>query len=296
MSEAADYIREHAARLAPSPTNVAPQLEPLDGIRAVLFDVYGTLFVSGCGDISIAEGSDSMVAFGPSLAEVGLTLTADEAAAREIFHTCVREHQASLADRFPSPEVDIVSVWKDVVAKLTLQKFVAGQSDRVDCRQLALAYEMCVNPVWSMPGLVECCETIREAGLALGIVSNAQFFTRELFAGMCGRTLAELGFDDELCVWSYEHLRAKPDTFLYELAAGALATRGISPRETLYVGNDMRNDVMPAAKVGFRAALFAGDARSLRLREGDSSVAGVVPDRVITDLAQIIGILGLAQG
>ena len=74
---------------------------------------------------------------------------------------------------------------------------------------------------------------------------------------------------------------------MFERAADSLAARGIVGDEVLYVGNDMLNDVMPAASVGFRTALCAGDARSLRLREGDERIMGVSPDLVLSDLAQL---------
>ena len=39
--------------------------------------------------------------------------------------------------------------------------------------------------------------------------------------------------------------------------------------------------------MGFRTALFAGDRRSLRLREGDSRVEGVSPDIVVKSLNEV---------
>ncbi|MEQ8837627.1 MAG: HAD family hydrolase, partial [Lacipirellulaceae bacterium] len=62
----------------------------------------------------------------------------------------------------------------------------------------------------------------------------------------------------------------------------------ITPAETLYVGNDMRNDIWPAAKVGFKTALFAGDERSLRLREDEPNRdQRPEPDAVVTELDQL---------
>ena len=52
-----------------------------------------------------------------------------------------------------------------------------------------------------------------------------------------------------------------------ELRVGALGKNGVAPGEVLYVGNDMLNDVYAAGQVGFRTALFAGDQRSLRMRQ-----------------------------
>ena len=63
---------------------------------------------------------------------------------------------------------------------------------------------------------------------------------------------------------------------------------GVSPHAVLYVGNDMLNDMLPAAAAGFQTALFAGDARSLRLRETDPRCIDVSPDIVLTDLSQLI--------
>lgn len=53
----------------------------------------------------------------------------------------------------------------------------------------------------------------------------------------------------------------------------------------------MLKDVWPAQAVGFRTALFAGDARSLRKRDEDERIRGVVPDLVVTELSQIAGCL-----
>ncbi|GHT78050.1 hypothetical protein FACS1894130_03980 [Spirochaetia bacterium] len=57
------------------------------------------------------------------------------------------------------------------------------------------------------------------------------------------------------------------------------------------VGNDMLNDTVPAA--GFKTLLFAGDGRSLRLRQDNPLTEDVRPTAVIRRLADIPGICGL---
>ena len=59
----------------------------------------------------------------------------------------------------------------------------------------------------------------------------------------------------------------------------------------LYVGNDMLNDIYPAAKAGFKTALFAGDSRSLRLRKDKPKCKYLSADIVITDLIQLLDYL-----
>ena len=54
----------------------------------------------------------------------------------------------------------------------------------------------------------------------------------------------------------------------------------------------MFNDISTAQKEGCKTVLFAGDQRSLRWRKEDESVAGIVPDAIITELSQLNEILG----
>jgi putative hydrolase of the HAD superfamily len=68
---------------------------------------------------------------------------------------------------------------------------------------------------------------------------------------------------------------------------------GIEPPQTLYVGNDMLKDITPASRIGFRTALFAGDARSFRMRENDERVKDFQPDLVVTELTQLLQVLGV---
>lgn len=288
-----EIVRRNSSRLDPMPTEIEPRLAPLDGIQAVLFDVYGTLLISGSGDISLASGTRRGSAADEAAQQVGLELNGRTGDALvDLLHDEIkRQHVAS---DFDYPEVDIYEIWSAVLERLVAEGALPRVPDDHQVAQLAVEYETRVNPVWPMPGLVDCLHSIHAAGLPLGIVSNAQAFTRELFLPLTGHSLQELGFEPDLSVWSYRQRQAKPGRHLYEKAVAALSQRGIAASETLYVGNDMRNDIAPAAAVGFRTALFAGDARSLRLREGDPLTAGVEADVVVTDLRQILPILCLA--
>ena len=75
---------------------------------------------------------------------------------------------------------------------------------------------------------------------------------------------------------------------MFNVAAEELEKMGVSAHSVLYVGNDMLNDIYPAKKTGFKTALFAGDARSLRLREKNPKCKDLSADIIITDLIQIL--------
>ena len=127
--------------------------------------------------------------------------------------------------------------------------------------------------------------------MLLGIISNAQFYTPFLFDLFLGVNPARLGFDPDLIFFSYQYGYAKPSRFLYDMAAERLYQHGIYADAVLYVGNDMLNDILPAKSVGFKTALFAGDARSLRLRNDDQICSHISADLVITDLIQLLDFL-----
>jgi putative hydrolase of the HAD superfamily len=193
--------------------------------------------------------------------------------------TIENDHRRRKGEGIDYPEVDIVRVWETVL----------GTGDTAWVKAFALAYETVVNPIRPMPGLRELLSARRRQNLPLGIISNAQFYTPRLLEGLLGNTLEMCGFDPQLIFFSYRFGVAKPSRFMFDLAAGVLVRREISPASVLYVGNDMRNDILPAKTVGFQTALFAGDRRSLRRRTGDACCRHLVPDMVVTELRQLIG-------
>ena len=130
------------------------------------------------------------------------------------------------------------------------------EADRNFIEAFALSYEIAVNPVYPMPGLSEVLRSIRSKGIALGIISNAQFFTPLLFPAFLGTSTGGLGFSSSLCFYSYEFRQGKPGATMYEKSAEALHVMGIEPEHTLFVGNDMRNDILPAMSQGFQISPF----------------------------------------
>ena len=58
--------------------------------------------------------------------------------------------------------------------------------------------------------------------------------------------------------------------------------------QTAFIGNDMRNDIAPARQSGFQTILFAGDARSLRMRSDDTICREIEPDLQVTHLTQLV--------
>ncbi|MFZ5830000.1 MAG: HAD family hydrolase [Planctomycetota bacterium] len=282
-----EIIRRHCRPLRPLPTGVEPRLKRLPGIKAVLFDLYGTLFVSGAKSHDGGTLEPSGDAMAEGLQAVGVAFRASkEQLASTFAETLQRQRGELLQQGNEQPEVVITEVWRE-----TLHSLMAGgwvhreQLTEARLRQIAAEYECRTNPVWPMPQIEPCLGGLRSVGILLGIVSNAQFLTRAIFPALMGASTEELGFDPQLQFFSYEYGSAKPGLALHRAARTALAELGVQPEQVLSVGNDFRSDVETAARAGFRSALFAGDQRSLRPGDGAATDA---PDLVVTELMQLL--------
>jgi len=289
-----EIFREHCRPLEPIATGETPRLDRLDGIKAVLFDVYGTLFVSTSGEVGTVEERTAgkapaeQRALEGALDSLGIAHSPQRQSVEFLFQAIETSHARSRQAGVDYPEVDIVEIWREVLPRLVGQVSAgAGAPEAIDLKRLAVEYEARANPCWPMPHLLACLQRLRHHGLLLGIISNAQFYTPYLFEALLGQSAERCGFEPDLQYYSYRYGHSKPGTAMHVAALGALGERRIEPGEVLYVGNDMLNDVLPARKVGFCTTLFAGDARSLRRREEDRRVARISPDLIVTDLAQL---------
>jgi putative hydrolase of the HAD superfamily len=294
-AELARLIRSLSSAMRPEGSDLKARLDPQQGVRAVVFDVYGTLFVSSSGDIGLARAQDREEPARDALARCGVAALRGDLRVVDVFHQAVEDaQQRRRAEGVEHPEVEIprrVAQHPSRARRRGRDRPGMPGEDRLAC--LAATYECLVNPVWPMPGMAGVLGTLRERGLLLGIVSNAQFFTPLLFEAFLERDLNALGFDAEACVFSYKVREAKPSPRLFQDLVSSLRKHGIEPHETIYIGNDMRNDIAPARATGLKTALFAGDKRSLRLRTGDPAMAQVIPNVVLTDLRQLPAALGL---
>ena len=280
MLSPVELIKKLSQPLAPEPTGIEPHLPRLAGIQALVFDIYGTLVVSGSGDIGVTDAEQKGTAMRSILRDFQIEIPDQESLSDRFVELITQDHARSRRNGIEHPEVEIRDIWGTLL----------GSEDSALLEATATAYECTSNPVWPMPGAEELLATAHRDGLTLGIVSNAQFYTPLLFEAFFGASLARIGFDPDLCFFSYQFKQAKPGDWLYEQLRDALAAREIDPGAVLYVGNDALKDIHPAATLGFRTALFAGDRRSYRPRPEMTALRP--PDAVITELGQLSQILG----
>jgi FMN phosphatase YigB (HAD superfamily)/glycosyltransferase involved in cell wall biosynthesis len=212
--------------------------------RAVIFDIYGTLLIAPHGRVRADHFTD------PVLRDILRNHGFDPpvSPSSDLYDAVCRHHSAAGVDY---PEVDLRILWREVL----------NLEPGTDTTSLVAELEEAWHPSHPMPGAEQAIGHLARSGLSLGLLSNAQ-----------SNTLASLGgvadlFATELTILSYQHGLAKPSPGLFQILTERLAGHGISPAETLFVGNDPLQDIVPAATAGFQTALFTGHADSIRQGE-----------------------------
>lgn len=297
------YISDFLDKLEPKQpieTGVKPEYRHDDAIKVVIFDIYGTLIISASGDVEEAEMSarNIITTFDAVNIEIESDITNDGATliltefTREIKRSLRRARQKGLL----FPEIDIRKVWTNIFTNAFSCGLITTLPDKENINAVAFIFELLSNPVYPMPNMRAVLQELKCRKFPVGIVSNAQFYTPPIMnyfmTGEVSKQQYISGIDDDIAVYSFQLRRGKPDVFLYEQLAESLFVKyKIRPNEALFVGNDMKKDIMAAQVVGFKTALFAGDMRSLRMRDKDPVVQDVTPDHIITELSQVLEII-----
>jgi len=290
-----------STEMKPVPTLLKPFIRIDPAIKALAFDVYGTILVSASGDIdeSVISTENLKTALDASGIELIKTLPEQHLVLTEImddFKKSIEDyHQAERSEDKPYPEINILEIWEEIIMDHHHRnRLILNGPLCVKC--FTFVFEVLSNRIYPMPGMKEVINQLADKEFPLGIISNAQFYTPLILNFFLHGAISESEqvqpFDTDLTVFSYQHQRSKPDAFLFELLKKQCRKKyGIYADEILFIGNDMFRDIYPAQVAGFKTVLFAGDTKSLRLRQDKPELKKLTPDYIITDLRQILNII-----
>jgi|ERR1051325_4355371 FMN phosphatase YigB (HAD superfamily) len=211
-------------------------------IRAVIFDVYGTLLQVGPPPTDADARWRSLFrdAFHaePKLSRLEFAVACN--------HLIAQRHASAHARGISFPEI----CWPSVVAAVLPEfaRLAAGAQEEFLFQHIQTGRTTHLHA-----GAAEALRWLAGNHCALGIASNAQAYSlRELAEGLGSAGLDLSAFERELCFWSYQHGFSKPDPHVFQILLTRLEARGIGPAETLMVGDRLDNDVEPAQAQGFQ--------------------------------------------
>ncbi len=224
-------------------------------VRVVLFDVYGTLVKPLIGDLE-AQLRDKITveSFEETLRWFGLKPDMGKELYGRFFAKVAEYHETMKNLGIIQPEVLIEYIWMELLAEKGIEVGID------DARAMAVYREMKANPVAAFRGVSECIEKLTGQNIAVGIVSNSQFYTMPILKNTLKIDL-DKAFSKRYLFLSYELGFAKPDPHFFLVARTRLAIDGIRSGEVAVVGNDWHNDVVASKKFGFQAIFFRGEGR-----------------------------------
>lgn len=286
--------------------DAATTLEPLQhkskkgriqGIKAILFDVYGTLINYWKEEFQSPqkkrkEKADSLLKtarefhFLEALKKFA-PAQSPETTLNELYDFYIKEeHKKLQREGIAFPEVCIISIWQRILNRIGI-----CETDNTTLKKIAYFFNFHLYNRGLYQEVSTLLPKLRAQNIKLGIISNAQFYTPiDLALHLSISELEEL-FDPAITLFSFKHKRAKPDEHLFSHALEALAQQEILPQETLYVGNDIENDIIPAQKAGMKTALFSGDKRCTFLGKRNSDTC--LPDINIRHYGEFLQKTGL---
>ncbi|HEX5270837.1 MAG TPA: HAD family hydrolase [Gemmataceae bacterium] len=306
LAQYADYLDKQGATWPAPPQIDRPKVKPhlvrLPQVRAVTWNLYGTLLAIGGGDLVFEHPNDFImnVALDKTVQEFKMWASMSRKPGQPADYMKVIYDQALDGQRLAQPgerfpEIVADRVWESIIKKLFQKdyKFDANFYGSLNeySRKVAFFFHASLQGTCCYPGAAAALSHVAGAGLAQGFLADGQSFTDvQLRRGLAAQEPA-VDLDEavpaDLRALSHEIRGRKPSDRLFRHSLQQLAKRGVSPDQVLHVGSRVTQDIIPARRLGMKTALFAGDRASLQataeqLKEGPGR-----PDVLLSELDQI---------
>ena len=307
LEQYATYLDTRDLPWPAAPTVERPRAKPhlvrLPGIRAVLWNVYGTLLNLAGGELYFEHPQPLImnVALDKTLQEFKMWASMSRKPGQpadylgHIYQQVLLEQKTVTIGGEKYPETSSEKVWEAIIKKLFQKdyKFDAGFFGSLNefSRKVAYFFHASLQGTACYPGAAETLQYVNRKKLTQGLLADAQCFTTvQLQRGLINQD-PDAKLDALIPVdkrWlSYELRAKKPSERLFRAATDALLEQGIETSEILYVSSRLTQDLVPAKRLGMRIALFAGDKVSLDAKPEQLKDAQSRPDVLLTELNQI---------
>jgi FMN phosphatase YigB (HAD superfamily) len=292
-----------------APIKARPHLTRLPQVRAVLWNVYGTLLAIAPAGELLFEHPQAFImsnALDRTIQEFKMWASMSRKPGQPSDYVLgqyrqLLAEQSSLpggTERYP--EVQAERIWETILKRLLQKdyKFDANFYGALNelSRKVAYFFHASLQGTACYDGAARALRHVREAGLEQGLLADGQCFTtvqlqRGLSAQDPDAKVDDL-FGDGLRLFSCEVRGKKPSERLFRRAVEMLYEKGLSPGEVLHVGSRLQQDLVPAKRLGMYTALFAGDRVSLQATPEQLKEPLSRPDVLLTALEQIEEVVG----
>jgi FMN phosphatase YigB (HAD superfamily) len=291
-----------------TPVKARPYLVRLPQVRAVLWNVYGTLLAIPLGEL-VFEHPQAFImnnALDKTIQEFKMWASMSRKPGQPSdymlsqYRQILAEQSSQPGGTARYPEVQAERIWEAILKRLLQKdyKFDAAMLGSLNelSRKVAYFFHASLQGTACYDGAAWALRHVREAGLPQGLLADGQCFTEvQLQRGLAAQdpeARLEEVLDEGLSVLSCEVRARKPSDRLFRKAVELLQAKGLSPAEVLHVGSRVQLDLVPAKRLGMSTALFAGDKVSLQASPDQLKEPATRPDVLLTELGQIAEVVG----
>lgn len=313
LVEYAQWLSERNLRWpavpAPESARATPYIKPLTGIKAVAWNVYGTLVRISDGDLLFQHPQPIRmeIALDKTIQEFNMwnSMTRRPGKPWEYMLTKYQnaldeQRMASSGRKGDVTEINSALIWKKLLSMLDKKDYsydtdLFGDFDQLS-EKVAYFFHSALQGVAPSEGALSTLLALQAAGLKQGLLADAQCFTPVQLL----RTLQDQGtlpkldalFAPSLNTYSYAEGIRKPSRTLFLRAVDRFVKTGLEPEQILYVSSRVADDLAVAKSLGLRTALYAAEKLGLKVTPDELKDPATKPDRLLSRLADIRDILG----
>jgi phosphoglycolate phosphatase-like HAD superfamily hydrolase len=305
LDQFAAYLDKQGATWPAPPVVDRPKVKPhlvrLPQVRAVTWNLYGTLLAISGGDLVFQHANDFVmgVALDKTVQEFKMWASMSRKPGQpadymKIIYEQVLDEQRVAPPGERHPEIAADRLWETIIKKLFQKdyQFDANFYGSLNeySRKVAFFFHASLQGTCCYAGAAAALSHVAGAGLAQGFLADGQCFTAvQLRRGLAAQGPIDLdeAVPADLRALSFEVRGRKPSERLMRHSLQQLAKRGISPDQVLHVGSRVTQDVIAAKRLGMKTALFAGDRASLQATGEQLKEGAGRPDVLLSDLSEI---------
>ena len=307
LAEYADHLEQR--RLiwpqvpAPKVVSATPYVKRLPEIRAVLWDVYGTL-------LRVSDGRFTLFPSDEVRLQIALDKTIHEfnmwhhmyrqpgppwKSMIGLYKSIIERQSMQGASRGDLTEVNLVETWRNIILRLFEKEyqFDEGYYGNLDefSEKVAYFFHCCLQATEAREGAVQAMTDIAGNQLLQGFLSDGQSFTLVQTLGALALQgplppLYEL-FRPQTIILSCDIGVRKPSRSLFTVAVDQLRTLGVQAQEILHISCRLTTDLVPARAAGMKTALLVAERSGLEVDAAVLKDSAKKPDCLLTDLRQL---------
>lgn len=293
----------------PEPVKAKPATALLPGIRAVLWDVYGTLLrtADGCFTLFPEPELRLQVALEKTIQEFNMWNSMYrkpgppwQSMLPQYRDYAERISMLSTKLKGDFTDVSLTDLWRAIIDRLFDKEYQYDESlygtEAGLAEKVAYFFHCNLQATEARPNALRALTEVAEAGFKQGVLSDGQSFTMVQLT----RCLAEQGnasamvplLTPQANLLSYQMAIRKPSRSLFAQAVSQLQNLGIAAEETLHVSCRLKTDLVPAKSAGMKTALLACEKKGLEAPADLLKDPETRPDRLLTDVSQIMSVIG----